>query len=358
MRPFARMVSGAAVVALTSLVASAGPVAAVAAAGCTLSKPLFANPYSRGDSSAYAALTTFQHARWAGYVSNGFGDIKVITWRPGRRPTALALRRFRGVEFYERSAVQPVGITPTGAVIANMQDDRSRRSRPFAYPPGRHVELHVLSAWRSVRVLAVTEDGHILGYGNLSNRPMHPRYQLSVWRGIHAAPHVVRTVVGAPYSPPVADRRGDFGWVVDEPTTTLLQARLASGEVRTLDPGFANHGSTLEGGSGPFLFARTAATDTRILRWNTAGAGPTGPLHPQVVAHASGQDRVIAVGAGGAAVFGWSQGLRYSPGAPPSMPVPGAMQTADGPVAAAVGPGGEVAFTRARDHLVHFLTCD
>jgi hypothetical protein len=335
------------------LAATTVPTSAAVPRGCSLSGPLFANPYSGvvGFNDLHAtALRVYQRGLWLGIASDGGGRLRLLTWRRGHGVRTLAARRITGAPYGLGYSVQPIGVTPAGAVVANMQDDNSRTLRPFAYVGGHHFLLHSASTWRAATALAVTDDGRILGYSTIG-RGEHLRYQLAVWRGIHAHPLLRRTV--APNGLPIADQAGDFAWVTVDPNSAdfTFHVRSPSGQLRVLDFG-RNYGGGFEPSAGHDLF--TTINDG-IMRFDSVAAG-AGPLRGQVVARSRNQMQVLAAGQNGDFLDG---NFRFHLASPArGVVVPGSFQGGDfAPPPAAIGPSHRLAFTSRRDHLVHLLTC-
>lgn len=323
---------------------------AVAAAGCRVSGALFASPFAAGerDDHAVTVLRSVQRGTWTGFAYNGIGGFALLSWRPGQRARVLDRRSYQSYSI--AGSVKPVGVTPAGAVVANLQARTASRYWAFGYVHGRRFPLRTPSTWRNMAVLAVTGQGRILGYG-LTGWSAKPVYHLVSWHDIHAAPrHLLDARADA--RSVVADQHGDFAWgLSDNNGRTAFTTRLPSGAVRTLAPPSPGHGGIISSAAGSFVFA---VYNGHVVRWNTAAAPPTGAMQGGDVA----SDRagpVTTAGAAGDVVSG-ADHRYFTVSGQQSVAIPGEYY-ADGPDGEAVGPYHRLAFTGGRDRLAHFMTC-
>lgn len=321
---------------------------ASAAASCRPGPAAFANPLDPHGSywASITGLQTQQRGVWAGFAYDGVGDFAVLQWHPGARVRVLDKRQYRNISYSVAKSVSAVGVTPAGAVVANLQARTAQRRWAFAYLHGRRFQLRTPHAWRDVAALSVTTAGPIIGYGTV--KPYH--YVLVSWHDIHAAPRVLGTIVTHQLGSPAADQHGDIAWsTTTYQTVATFHVRLADGQVRTLASPFPGSGGNLGAAAGAFV---TASVNQHVVRWNLSTVPASGPVPVHVVT--SGSGLVDAAGVTGAVVWG-NDHRSAKIGAAAPIALAGEYR-ADGPVGEAIAPNNRIAFT-GKDRLVHILTC-
>jgi hypothetical protein len=330
-------------------------------ATCTVSRPAFGRlPFQHGNpapapSDAFSALTATRKGVWAGYAFLGYPqEWAVISWERGDR-NATVLARFRaGSGTYYPNAhgnIDVAGVTPSGAVVAAVRTrNSSQNTTGFAWFHGRTYHLPKRAGWKSVHPNAVTDQGHILGWVRsvATGRSM---YYLVDWPRLDKPGVPLLRLPRGGAQTMTVDGLGDVAYALPDGTARI---RLRSGPVRELVSGGDQYTYVYDA-AGRYLYGR----DSRnvVVRWDLAVPPATGPVSTAVsvaggswVSAASSRgdllveryfnsDREVLRTAWGARVVTPKQLAPY------------------GWAGQAIAEHGVVAFTAARDGLVHFLRC-
>jgi hypothetical protein len=245
-----------------------------------------------------------------------------------------------------------VGVTPGGAIVADVMGALGRRHWAYAYLHGHRYQLKTPRSWSTVTLLTVTNSGQIIGYG-LTGPRNRPTYHLVSWATIHASPKALMSLPPRTRSV-VADQDGDIAWSYASPWWRYIQrVRLPSGVIRTLAPGDGDT-SDFALASGSRVFAQDGGG---VEAWDIHRAATTaGPIPGRkLTAGKAYLDDPDAAGPDGAVVWGGDHRSVLYP-SNRGYRIPGEYY-ADGPVGETITSDGRVAFTAAKDHLIHILTC-
>jgi len=323
---------------------------------CSVSRPLFRHlPISPEayypHNPTFTSLTATRDGVWGGVeVDTRSGRFAVLRWKAGaRRPTTLAIYKYFEYEPTPGGAsVDVVGISSTGAVVARVQrrDSPPDGSREFGrvwIGKQAHPLRRASQSWISVTPVGVALDDSIYGWINAAT-VRHPDYKVVRWAPDGTHPHVLAdTADQLPFS--VVDGAGDVSYEVG--ATTFV--RLASGVVFQL-PGTKPNDLvyTLVGGVRHLMFG---GGDQGVIRWRVGLTVRRTLLAPR--SHnglrAAGPHGEIVTGL----FFRGKRGVHFRTARGAWMRFPD-LAIVSG---FAINWRGAVAYTSAKDHLVHLLRC-
>lgn len=311
-------------------------------------------------SKTFVGFSAVQHGMWIGIAldldASERPSFDVISYRRGHSVHVL-MRTGRYFAWDPTANVQPIGVRPNGTVIVNVRRPHdSSVTDVYALRSGHRVKLKTRRSWRSVKALAVTDSGRIIGVG-LSRS--WPYAQVVTWRYATAAPQPVSGVPNyASIANAVVDRRGDIVWITKDDITVV---RLASGQIRALaDPDApANwrpgYGQNVALGQGHFVWSNAGMKG--MLRWDLARVPASGPLYGQVVAPKTPNAYPAAASVSGVYIDGNYGGYRILRDPEDRYHTLRHEFDADGGALEAIDHTNLVAFTSSKDHLPHFLSC-
>jgi hypothetical protein len=334
----------------------------IVTATCTVSGPAFTRLPTRTLAASsrsnieFAAFTATRGGLWAG-VSSADNRFAVITWRRGHRPQVLARYEYTSVAYETESpgSVNVIGISAKGHVVTSVQDTdnnfNSRLSRFTGYLwTGRHWrELARTKGWTTVHPTGLTASGAIVGWVG-SGRGKTRDFRIVRW-----SPNGRRitTLVDTKHQQPspVVDGAGDVAYY--NRAATYLRYRSGT---TVLLPGYVSDDLNIAAAVGGVGHTMYGTTDSGQIRWDVG----TDPDEITSTRFAGGglNNVIAAVGARDDAVVGYVNPmyLRTVRGAYVRVPKQSAVDLIRTP-GLAVNEHGSVAFTSARDGLVHFLRC-
>ena len=280
---------------ITSTVAvsavSVPPAVAASAPSCTVGGALFANPLTAHSREGVTRIEAVQRGIAVGLAAGESNYMGVIWWRPGGGVHLLEKWRETDDRPWTGGTINAVGVTPAGAIVADVEARAANRQWPFAWYHGRRYQLATPANWFDVKLLSVTDTGRIIGYG-LSGSRTNPAIHVVSWSGLTAQPSPLVYLRPGPSKPVdpivyprdiVADQHGDVAWTAHaSPGVDAYKVRLASGTIRNMSvPGTAQQDTgTGWAAAGSYLFVENRFN---VVRWNTSNLPSSGPLSATVL---------------------------------------------------------------------------
>lgn len=342
----------------------------VVRATCSSTGPIFkalpfeASPTLNGRASGdFADVSAYRNGLWAGVMFQDFtGDFYVYTLRRGHPKTILARYRYRGIPFYPSGSVAIKGITPTNDVVAAVESTHGSAYALVDVPTygvywagrTRHYLSHARS-WIEWMPNSVTDSGEIVGYA-ATGRLSHEHRYVVAWSRASAHYRVIADL-GYSGAGGIADRAGDIAWTA---ASGYAVVRTASGrvhELRSAPLTAERYESQWIYVTGAGLHTFYASDNPGVHAWTVSDALPPGPLVETglVSGWDSGNTFVDAVGRRGDLVVDLAHPwLVTARGARVRMP---AELYPDNSPTRVITDGGRIAYTSARDHRVHIMTC-
>ncbi|SHG28448.1 hypothetical protein SAMN05443575_1915 [Jatrophihabitans endophyticus] len=343
------------------------PTATAAArkASCTASRAAFPFPFAKTARGLrqvdFAQLTVNRGSSWAG-TAYRYQDSRIylITWRAGHRASVIASYRYVDVPFDPQYSVTPVGVTPSGAIVAAVEDPQPRDAdlgvvpvKGLYWAHGRKQHLAHRHSWRSYVPTAVTSAGAVVGYA-ITGSTTKPHYWAVRWaRANSAKPHVFADLGRVPATV-TATAEGDVVWTRSD---GYAYARLRDGTVHQLRLGTAASADYVSRYLYPRLAGSGAVFSSEqdgVHRWTLSGAG-AGPIYGTVVTRYPGFPS--AVGPRGDLVLASGRGGRLITSRGALARLPQQYLRDVGLPSRAVDAHGTVAYTSRTDRHVHLLRC-
>ncbi|WP_375486795.1 hypothetical protein [uncultured Jatrophihabitans sp.] len=341
----------------------------VVKATCSTSKAIFtklpfgASPHPSATTGDFADVTAYRNGLWAGVIYRDVtGDFYVYTLRRGHPRTVLARYRYRDTAFDPFGSVHVVGVTTSSEVVANVESTSVHTTYLSEIPNygvywrgrTRHYLSHA-AGWKEWGAQSVTDAGEIVGYA-ATGRLSHPHVYVVAWSRASAHYRVIADL-GYSGAPGAADRAGDIAWTSAAGYATVRTASGAVHELRSAPLTSERYESRWIYITGAGLHTFYASSNDGVYAWTVSNSTAPGPIIDSglVSGWDGGNTFVDIVGRRGDLVVDLDRPwLITARGARVRMPAELAPSNAPTRV---ITDGGRVAFTSARDHRVHIMTC-
>jgi hypothetical protein len=332
----------------------------VATASCTTTGPAFTTLRGVTEDSeepTFAAFNTERNGLWAGVEWDG-GDLDLISWHSGQHsPTLLGqFSQIASAFVGPFASLRAVGITPAGGVVAVAQlPDNPKvgyQQAGYLYLKGKRYTLTHEPTWTSVVPVGVTDDGTIVGWVQVGPTG-HARTWVEEWNSSGSGHHMITPISGGP-SLVAVDGEGDVSLGANGVASVWVAA---THKIVPLGaPAGASNATNFVyvGGTTASFYGYTDSYD--VAKW-----GVSSTANPLPVVDLVGIGEPIGAS-------GYTDVLMLLSDIPSNAvlitrnhklaPIPTqGTTTVQFAGDTMITPGGTVAYTGNKDHLIHFMTC-